>query len=257
LKNHFLYFTCLALLFAGCSSDGDTQQAIAGGKKPSQEKIVKDTVAKLSVAKRHISYLDSVFKDYGLVDIATLDTSIKTDLRYAGTNNFLKRDFYDGLVNAYFNCETAMRLCRAQQYLKQVNNKLSLIVLDASRPQHIQQLMWDSLDMPPDVKFNYLSPPYKKSLHNYGCAADVSIIDLTNGRLLDMGSDYDFFGKISEPVYEERFLKSGELSKAAYENRLLLRKVMKLAKFNGIRSEWWHFSACSKAEAMAKFKLIK
>lgn len=256
MKNQFLYLTCLVLLFARCSSDAGKQPPVAGNKNAAPG-VIKDTITKPAVKEGHISYLDSVFKDYGLVDIASLDPSIKTDLRYAGTNNFLKRDFYDGLGKAYFNCETARRLCSAQQYLKEVNNNLSLIILDASRPQHIQQLMWDSLDMPPDVKFNYLSPPYKKSLHNYGCAVDVSIVDLTSGKLLDMGSAYDFFGKVSEPVYEQKFLKSGELSKAAYENRRLLRKVMKLAKFNGIRSEWWHFGICSKAEAMAEFKLIK
>jgi D-alanyl-D-alanine dipeptidase len=138
-----------------------------------------------------------------------------------------------------------------------VSPDLTLVILDASRPQHIQRLMWDSLKMSGPRKFNYLSPPDETSLHNYGCAVDATIMNIKTGIYLDMGTGYDQFEKLSEPVYEAHFLKTGELSREAFQNRRLLRSIMRNAKMNAINSEWWHFSSMSKDEAIDKFPLIK
>lgn len=219
-----------------------------------QEKLEKKNKKEISA---DTSYLEILFRGYDLVNVKELDSSIQVDLRYADTNNFLRINLYDGLRNAYFNCETALRVCAAQYYLKQLHPDLSLIILDASRPQHVQQMMWDSLKMHPDKKQFYLSNPEETSLHNYGGAVDVAIINTKTGQLLDMGTDYDFFGNLSEPIYEKKFLKTGELSQEAYQNRLLLRSVMMRAKLNPITSEWWHFSICKKQEASDRFTLIK
>jgi zinc D-Ala-D-Ala dipeptidase len=202
------------------------------------------------------SYLHFLFRNKGLVDIHDLDSSIQVDLRYADTTNFLHTGFYDGLKTAFFQCEAAIKLSNAQNFLKSLHPDYSLVVFDAARPLHIQQLMWDSLKMPAPKKYQYLSIPSEPSLHNYGCAVDVSIMDLTNKRLLDMGSEYDHFGKLSEPMMENELLKKGELSREAYANRLLLRNVMTAAKFKPITTEWWHFSICTKPEAQKRFDLI-
>lgn len=222
-------------------------------------KVLHDTVylpAPGPLPSSDTSYLELELAQCGLVDVRSLDSSIRVDLRYADTSNFLHRNFYDGLRRAYLPCEAALRLCNAQQYLRQLDPHLSLVVWDAARPLHVQQMMWDSLPMPPDRKYNYLSPPWERSLHNYGAAVDVTIIHLSDGRLLDMGTDFDTFEKLSQPAYEWQCLRSGELSRAAYDNRRLLRTVMTRAGFQGIASEWWHFSYGSKASAAAKFKLV-
>jgi D-alanyl-D-alanine dipeptidase len=259
LKVSGVYILILSWFLAGCDLKTDQHTHVIKRRKvyvieekpDSSARILKKTV------NADTSYIEYLFKGYDLVNIKALDSTIVVDLRYSDTNNFLKRNLYDGLRNAYFNCETALRICAAQYYLKQVNPKLSLVVLDASRPQHIQQMMWDSLKLHPDKKYFYLSPPEATSLHNYGCAVDATIIDLSTNTLLDMGTEYDFFGNLAEPIYEIHFLKNGGLSYTAYENRLLLRKVMQRAKMNPITSEWWHFSMCKKQEAIEKFKLIK
>lgn len=217
----------------------------------------RDSVVKQSRVSADTSYLEYIFRGYDLVDIQSLDSSIHVDLKYSGRDNFLGKDFYDGLRKAYFPCEVALNICNAQQYLKSVNPFYSLLILDAARPHHIQQMMWDSLDMPADKKFNYLAPPFTISLHNYGCAVDLTIIDLSKGGVLDMGSKFDDFSKISEPVYEWHFLRSGELSTTAFENRKLLRKIMQAARMSPINSEWWHFNYCTKEYAAARFQLIK
>lgn len=260
MKIYPLYFVWLLILCSACDFRNES-----GTHKLSHRKVfvINDKTDTASTNKKNLSpnsdtsYIEYVFKAYDLVNIKSLDTSIRVDLRYADTSNFLKLNLYDGLKNAYFNCETALRIAAAHYYLKQNHPDLSLLILDASRPQHVQQMMWDSLKMHPDLKFNYLAPPYETSLHNYGCAVDVTIIDCKTSKPLDMGTDYDFFGKLSEPVFETKFLKSGELSLQAYINRLILRKVMQRAGLNPINSEWWHFSICNKAEAVAKYKLIK
>jgi zinc D-Ala-D-Ala dipeptidase len=202
------------------------------------------------------SYLDMLFRSRGLVNIHDLDSTFKVNLSYADTSNFLGIGFYDGLKKAYLRCEAAIQLCNAQYYLKQLNPDYSLLILDASRPLHIQQMMWDSLDMEPLRKYQYLSPPSEPSLHNYGCAVDVSIFDNNTNKMLEMGSEHDQFDKLSEPASEAFLLKTGELSRQAYENRLLLRKVMSRAGYKPINTEWWHFSICTKPEAMKRFEII-
>lgn len=259
MKVYHIYFIVLPLVILACGNPNGKRSRLIhhriyrigdsialGLKTPEPVKLPADT-----------SYLEYVFKAYNLIDLQDLDSGIRVRLRYADTTNFLKTNFYDGLRKAYFPCEIAIRLCNAQKFLKNIYPGYSLMILDAARPLHIQQLMWDSLKMPPDRKFNYLSPPYELSLHNYGCAVDLTIIDLSQNRLIDMGTDFDTFEKLSQPAYEWKFIKSGELSREAYYNRTLLRYVMKRAGFNSIPSEWWHFGYGNKETAASKFKLIK
>lgn len=115
--------------------------------------------------------------------------------------------------------------------------------------------MWNELDMPDNIKIKYLAHPSSISLHNYGAAIDLGIVT-NNGDLLDMGTPFDSFNELSEPCKEWKFLKDSTLSKEAYNNRLLLRKVMSKAGFTGISSEWWHFNSTNKFEASKKYKLI-
>ncbi|MCE3225710.1 MAG: peptidase vanX D-ala-D-ala dipeptidase [Bacteroidetes bacterium] len=256
MKFYKTYFYVLFTVLAGCDS--------ASYKRP--DHLVKHIVYVIEhsmqigpppAVNTDTSYLETVFEMYNLVDVRSLDSSIRVKLQYADSTNFLHRDFYDGLKKAYFPCEVATRIANAQYFLKQIDSNLTLIILDAARPMHVQQMMWDSLDMPPDQKFKYLAPPWNTSLHNYGCAVDLSIMNLSTGKLLDMGTDFDHFGKLSEPIFEIHFISTGELSKDALENRKLLRKVMQAAKLNPITTEWWHFNFCSKEYAAAAFKLIK
>jgi len=257
LRVFAIFSTGLCLFFMSCLYEGkDKNTRLIKNKVfviPFPEEKSPDQV---QTQVPDTSYLHFLFRSKGLVDIHELDSSIKVDLRYADTSNFLHMGFYDGLKTAYLTCEAAIKLSNAQYYLKSLYPNYSLLVFDAARPLHIQQLMWDSLKLPAPKKYQYLSIPSEPSLHNYACAVDVSIIDLTTSTLLDMGSEYDHFGKLSEPMMEKELLKTGALSDEAYKNRLLLRKVMTTAKFKPITTEWWHFSICTKPEAQQRFELI-
>lgn len=256
LKISHLYFVFILLLLGSCNQK---EGGVDAGKMTLDSLLQKpDSGLKHKVILNgDTSYLELVFKNYDLVNLQSLDSSIQVDLKYAGTANFLNKNIYDGLQNAYLNCETAIKLCNAQYFLKQINPNYSLIVFDAARPLHIQQMMWDSLKLDTTIRRSYLAPPNQTSLHNYGCALDLSIIDLKTNKELDMGTGFDFFGKLSQPAYEWYFLRDSSLSCAAFDNRQLLRDVMKKARFRPIPSEWWHFSICSKEEAALRFKLIK
>lgn len=260
MRFNFSYLFGTILFLMACGTDEGKKLHRIVRQKVYVSPLNRDTTDEINGRKQisaDTSYLELLFRGYNLVNINDLDSSIQVDLRYADTTNFLKRNLYDGLRNAYFNCETALRLCAAQFYLKQIDPNLSLLVLDASRPQHVQQMMWDSLKLHPDKKTFYLARPEETSLHNYGCAVDVTILDLRTNKPLDMGTEFDFFGSLAEPIYEPRFLKTGALSQQAYQNRLLLRKVMQQARLNSITSEWWHFSTCKKEEAALHYELIR
>jgi zinc D-Ala-D-Ala dipeptidase len=192
----------------------------------------------------------------GLVDIQSLDPTIVVELKYSSTDNFLKKDVYEGMKHAYLQPEVASRLVKAQQYLKTIDPELSLIIYDAARPRHVQQKMWDALDLPFDEKIKFLSNPAHGSVHNFGAAVDVSIIDI-HGVLLDMGTEFDHLGKLAYPSLEQEMFEDGLLNEYQLANRRLLRQVMKQGGFWGIQTEWWHFNAMTRAEAMEKYEIIE
>lgn len=208
------------------------------------------------IVKKVIPEIEKYFISKHLVNINQIDSTIKVDLKYATNQNFLHKPIYKGLVHCYLPCEVAIKLANAQTFLREINPNLSLIVFDATRPLSIQQKMWDELDLPISTKINYLAHPSDISLHNYGAAVDVGLITIDN-KLLDMGTDFDTFDKLSEPSKEWLCLKDSTLSKEAYNNRKILRKVMIRAKFTPISSEWWHFNSTNKSYAAFKYELIK
>jgi D-alanyl-D-alanine dipeptidase len=207
-----------------------------------------------SVRVEHDTLSDSL-RAMGLVNINELDTGIQVDLKYAGTDNFLKKNFYGNFKSCYLQPDVAQRLLKAQQLLRKKYPFYSLIVYDGARPLHIQKLMWDALKMPVQSKQQYLSSPETKSLHNYGTAVDLSII-ARDGNVLDMGTPYDYFGAIAHPEFEDRFLNEGKLSLHQIMNRELLRDIMQEAGFRKIETEWWHFNTCSRAEAESRYRII-
>jgi D-alanyl-D-alanine dipeptidase len=219
--------------------------------------VVEDPPKPEPKPKPVLSAMENYMIANGLVNIQDVDSSIIVEMMYNDTCNFLHIKIYDSLSLAFLPLDIAKKLSSAQTELKHINPSLSLIVFDAARPRRIQKLIWDSLKMEPNIKYNYVATPWDISLHNYGAAVDLSILDQSKNELLDMGTAFDFFGQLAEPRYEYKFVKSKELSDTAYKNRLLLRSVMKKAGFSPIPSEWWHFNSCNKEFAAQTYTLIK
>jgi zinc D-Ala-D-Ala dipeptidase len=203
-----------------------------------------------------LSSLEKTLISAGLVNIGTIDSTIKVDLKYSTCDNFLFMDLYGDLDKAYLQPEVALKLKNAQQNLREKYPYYSLIVYDAVRPVRVQTTMWDTLKLPFNTRSKYVSNPQNGSLHNFGAAVDLSIID-ENGIELDMGTPYDYFGELAYPREEERMIKEGKLSYKQLLNRTILRDAMVKAGFMDITTEWWHFNSCFRSQAILKYKIIE
>ncbi len=162
----------------------------------------------------------------GFTEVVALDASIRLDIRYATTNNFTKAKIYD-CPRCLLRPEAAEALVKAHKMLQKKG--LGLKMFDCYRPRPYQQRLWDKV---PNA--DYVTPPAKGSMHSRGAAVDLTIVD-ANGKELDMGTPYDFFGVAAHTDHTN-------LPAKVLENRRLLRETLAAVGFKGIRTEWWHFS---------------
>jgi len=251
-KHTSLFLVSWFTLFISCGGGDSSKQEIAVEIYPEQDTLKETVVDTISA----VLPIELQMIEHGLINIHDLDTSIMVELKYSTTDNFLGKDVYGGLKNAYLQPDVAEMLVKAQKYLKSIHPEYSLIVYDAARPRSIQQKMWDAVDAPFQEKIRFLANPANGSIHNFGAAVDVSIVD-ADGNPLDMGTDFDFMGELAYPSLEEELLEQGKLEPVHIENRRLLRRVMRHGGFWGIQSEWWHFNACSRAEARERYQIIE
>ncbi|MFP4012534.1 MAG: M15 family metallopeptidase [Chitinispirillaceae bacterium] len=189
----------------------------------------------------------------GLVNLKDIDSTIAVDLKYSTEDNFLNEDVYGEMDECYLQREAAVKLSRAQTLLDSIRPGHTLVVYDALRPRSVQYKMWDIVKDTP--KRIYVAKPQNGSIHNYGAAVDVSILD-ENGEELDMGTRFDFFGELAQPRYEEKFLAEGKLTQEHVNNRKLLRLAMSRAGFLSISVEWWHFDAFDKKLIREKYPIV-
>lgn len=162
----------------------------------------------------------------GFSDVAALDPSIKLDIRYATADNFTKSKIYD-CPRCLLRPDAAKALVKAHKALQRKG--FGLKMFDCYRPRPYQQRLWDKVPNP-----DYVTPPAKGSMHSRGAAVDLTVVD-KNGKELDMGTPYDFFGK-------EAHTDNMNLPAQVLANRRLLRDALEAVGFKGIRTEWWHFS---------------
>jgi D-alanyl-D-alanine dipeptidase len=163
---------------------------------------------------------------------------IEIDLRYATSNNFVGRSFYQSIDCAYLRTEAALALELAAQWVASKLPGTRIRVLDALRPQRVQEQLYKELEDTPLSM--YLAHPERGSIHSFGMAVDVTLLD-RNGAELDMGSGFDEMTLASHPDREAEHLAVGHLLPAHLVNRGWLRAAMRQAGFHGINSEWWHF----------------
>lgn len=206
------------------------------------------------MAQKKAENLESYLQTKNLVNVSALDNSIRSELKYATTDNFTKTILYDTLLNIYLHPLAADKLIKAQKYLKTIHPDYSLLVYDAVRPLSVQKKMYKVVQNTPYAA--YVANPTRTGLHNYGMAVDLTICD-KNGTPLDMGTPFDFFGSAAGINKEAELVQKGVLTNKQVQNRELLRKVMIHAGFKTIRGEWWHFNAVSITEARQSYKVIE
>jgi zinc D-Ala-D-Ala dipeptidase len=251
----------LLFILASCTGRGDgssLSQDVSDEYSIAQAEdsmAMADEVEPVSDQKiRH--EMEITLLEMGLVNITDLDSTIQVEMKYASDDNFLGRDIYDGFDQAYLQPDVARMLVMAQDYLKSIKPGYTLIVYDAARSRSAQQRMWDAVDAPFEEKVKFLANPANGSIHNFGAAVDVSLVN-DRGEKLDMGTEFDHMGELAYPTLEAEMLEDGLLSSEQIENRKLLRKVMRHAGFWGIQTEWWHFNACTRDQAREKYPMIE
>ena len=178
---------------------------------------------------------------------------IRVDLRYASANNFVGRDLYSPFDCAWLHRDAAEALEKVVAYLAERAPGHTALVLDALRPQRVQQQLWDALEG--TGLQMYLADPARGSIHSYGMALDITLLDPA-GRELDMGTGFDDMSDLSHPALEEGFLAAGRLTEQQVANRRLLRDAMFQAGFLGIRTEWWHFDCGDRDLVRATFRRV-
>ena len=163
---------------------------------------------------------------------------VPLDLRYVGSNNFAGRSLYGRLDCAWLRRDAAAGLEAAADWLQAQRPGWRLLVLDALRPQRVQDTIW--VDVAGTPAQEYFANPQRGSIHSYGMAADVTLL-LPGGQEADMGSGFDEMTLASHPSLHARHLASGVLTAAHVAARECLLAAMQHGGYAGIPNEWWHF----------------
>ena len=192
------------------------------------------------------AFFDNNLED-GFVYLNDTDDSIIVDLKYYSTENFTGQ-FVEGYLsnNAILTKESALALSNAQDDF----NKLgySLILYDAYRPQRSVDFFvqwsknpYDTINKRiyyPDIKkselfdLGYIA---SKSGHSRGSTVDVSLVEISTNKVLDMGTIFDYFGIESHTFFND-------ISEKQKSNRLILYEIMSNNGFKNYSKEWWHFT---------------
>ena len=164
-----------------------------------------------------------------MVELKRFMPSLQYDLRYATKNNFMKKRMYPRNTH-----NTFLRLPAAKA-LKEVENELQakgfgLKIWDAYRPYSVTESFWELVG---DER--YVADPKKGSGHNRGIAVDLTLIELSNGKELNMGTGFDNFTDTAHHDFTS-------LSPQILANRTLLKSIMEKHGFLPFATEWWHYS---------------
>ena len=164
-----------------------------------------------------------------MVELKQLVSNIKYDLAYARKSNFTKHRLYPKkLKSTYLRKEPALALSKIAVELAEKG--LGIVVWDAYRPYAVTERFWKLIH---DER--YVANPIKGSGHNKGIAIDLTLYELSSGRLIDMPTGFDDFSETAHHGYQQ-------ISEIELKNRELLKDVMEKNGFIKFETEWWHYS---------------
>ena len=183
----------------------------------------------------------------GFVELTEIVPDVILEIRYYSTYNFVGARI-DG-----YERPLALMTRQAADSLKAVNDELKangyrLKIWDAYRPQRAVNHFIRWAENIPDTAMKKVFYPmldknvlfekgyiYARSSHSRGSTVDLTLLDAATGKELDMGSPFDWFGQESHPDFHCPLYRQSD-------NRLILRKAMLKHGFEGLDSEWWHFT---------------
>ena len=194
-----------------------------------------------NVLSENLLVTKTIVDDTTFVNLKEYSADFVYDMKYASSDNFLKSKVYD-CAECFLRLKTVKALIEANTVFFKKGYKIKLF--DCYRPLDIQKKMWEIVPNP-----IYVANPSKGSIHNRGGAIDITLVN-KNGKELDMGTAFDFFGIEASHNYPH-------FSSKINRNRKLLKTVMIQQKFNSFDSEWWHYnlkSALNDKVSNAKWK---
>ncbi len=204
---------------------------------PVEIAIPKMDTLRTEAEVKSVPVLDDL-ADTTFVRLADYSPDFSYELRYATDNNFLKTQVYD-CAECYTRKKTALALMAANEEFMGKGYRIRFF--DCYRPNSVQYKMWEIYPNP-----QYVANPVKGSIHNRGGAVDITLETL-DGKVLDMGTDFDYFGREAH----HDFL---DLPSEVLENRTLLKEGMENHGFWSVRTEWWHYNLGSASrDAVADF----
>ncbi|MBS0287936.1 MAG: M15 family metallopeptidase [Proteobacteria bacterium] len=190
------------------------------------------------------------------VVLSKVAPELMIDLKYTTHDNLIGRPLagYSKEGVAVITEIAANSLRAMAQKLQQasIKNQLkmsapTLIIWDTYRPDRACEDFWHwsqsecqktkneyypNIDKRDFFKLGYIA---RKSSHSRGSTADLNIIDTATGKMLDMGTRFDFMDPLSHP-------DNLDVSKEVYANRQFLKKLLSDFGWLGIEQEWWHFT---------------
>jgi D-alanyl-D-alanine dipeptidase len=99
---------------------------------------------------------EGTFRRPDLVELVKLDPTIKLEIRYATTNNFLSTAVYSQ-ARAFLQRPAAEALVRVNQALKREG--YGLLIYDGYRPWYVTKMFWDAVPGDPEKKKNFVADP--------------------------------------------------------------------------------------------------
>ena len=159
---------------------------------------------------------------------------------YATFDNFTGHNIYCGIQRAFLHRNAMQKLRWAAALLKKMEPDYKLILFDAARSNHAQEVLRAAVRGTPWQ--NFVASPQNGSIHAYGMAVDIGLLN-ENDELVDMGLPYDSFAFYAGKRGEKQALEQGLLTETHIKNREFLRKIMGQGGWINLQSEWWHFNA--------------
>jgi D-alanyl-D-alanine dipeptidase len=168
------------------------------------------------------------FRSADLVELITLDPTLRLDIKYASTDNFMGVPLYSS-AQAFLQRPAADAVVRAHLALRRQG--YGLLIHDGYRPWYVTRMFWEAT---PDSLRIFVADPSRGSRHNRGCAVDLTLFDLATGEPVEMPGRYDEMSPRSYPTYPGGGARQRQL-------REILRAAMTAEGFTVYEAEWWHF----------------
>ena len=181
------------------------------------------------------------------IDASSVAPGLIVEARYATAHNFVGEPI-DGYEKPLCYLTRPAAAALAQVVADLEPRGLTLKVYDCYRPERavahfvrwarnlgdlrMKAEFYPHVDKSTLFRDGYIAA---RSGHSRGSTVDLTVASRAGGKVLDMGTPFDFFSPRSWP-------SDRSISAEAQKNRALLAQAMRQRGFRPYDKEWWHFT---------------